>query len=312
MTQSSEYPDLTFVTPRAWGKGRDGRSVQYVVIHYTAGSEGRASAENGAAYDQRRTDGTSTHYFHDQDSTVQCVLTQDRANAALHKGNRLGVQHELCGTAQTRAQWLDAASDGTLWRAARQAARDCRKYGLPVRRLSVAETRAAWYAPAGQRPRGIVGHVDVTYAYPEDGGDHTDPGTDFPWDVLLERVAGYVTHGDNWDGTLTPQGLVTMGRQMLVRFSDAADPAQVWLCDGMLRRAVPAATIPAVGNAQTHQAGLLGELGNGGAVFVSSGDPDVWGRDVATLAGGVGGGVPLTYAETVEAARQGAELAGDS
>ena len=26
----------------------------------------------------------------------------------MHRGNRLGIQHELCGTQQTRAQWLDA------------------------------------------------------------------------------------------------------------------------------------------------------------------------------------------------------------
>lgn len=312
MAQSREYPDLAFVQPRAWGAGRDGRSVQYAVIHYTAGSERATSAEDGAAYDARRTDGTSTHYFHDQNSTVQCVYTQDRANAALHKGNRLGIQHEICGTVQSRDQWLDAASDATLWRAAKQVARDCRRYGLPVRRLSVAETRAAWYAPAGARPKGIVGHIDVTYAYPEDGGDHTDPGPSFPWDVLLERVAGYVAHGDGWTGQLTPEVLETMGNQMLVRFSDAADPAQVWLCDGMLRRRVPAATIPAVGNGQTHAAGYLGELGNGGAVFVSAGDQDIWGIDVASLGGGSGGGVPLTYAETKAACREAVEDSEDS
>ena len=312
MATSPEYPDLAFVQPRAWGSGRDGRSVQYVVIHYTAGSERATSAEDGAAYDARRTDGTSCHYFHDQNSTVQCVLTRDRANSALYRGNRLGIQHELCGTAQTRAQWLDAASDATLWRAARQTARDCRKYGLPVRRLSVAEVRAAWYAPAAARPRGICGHVDVTYAYPEDGGDHTDPGAGFPWDVFLERVAGYVKNGDNWDGSSAGVlgGVGTM--QMLVRFSDAADPQETWLCDGMLRRVVPAATVAAVGNSQTHQTGFLGNLGNGGAVYVSSGDRDVWGRDVATLGGGSGGGVPLTYEQTRDAAREGAELAEDS
>lgn len=230
MAQSTEYPDLAFVRPNAYGVGRDGKSVMYVVVHYTAGSEGLRSAEDGAAYDARRTDGVSTHYFHDQDSTIQCVLTKDRANAALHKGNRLGIQHELCGTVQTRAQWLDAASDGTLWRAAKQIARDCVKYGLPVRRLSVVETRAAWYSwPNG--PRGIVGHVDVTNAYPEDGGTHTDPGTGFPWDVLLARVSHYI---DGGDVTLTPaeyseivQGNLTDNNVLHWRLrgiQDATDP----------------------------------------------------------------------------------------
>jgi len=198
MAQSAEYPDLAMVVPNAYGTGRDGKSVMYAVVHYTAGAERNTSAEDGAAYDARRTDGVSTHYFHDSNSTVQCVYTQNRANAAFHKGNRLGIQHELCGTVQTRAQWLDPASDGTLWRAAKQIARDCVKYGLPVRRLTTSQVRAAWYSwPNG--PKGICGHVDVTNAYPEDGGTHTDPGAEFPWDVLLERVAYYVNGDDEMD-----------------------------------------------------------------------------------------------------------------
>jgi hypothetical protein len=187
MAQSPEYPDLLWVPPRAYGSGRDGKAVRYIVIHYTAGAERNTSAEDGAAYDRRRTDGVSTHYFVDSDSVVQCVLTKNRGNAARHKGNRLGIQYELCGTVQTRAQWLDAASLPTLRNAARQVARDCKKYQIPVRRLSVAETRRAWTDfPDG--PKGIVGHVDCTNAYPEDGGDHTDPGTQFPWDLFLDMV----------------------------------------------------------------------------------------------------------------------------
>lgn len=180
-----EYPDLPFVRPRAWGKGRDGRSVQVIVVHYTAGSERSTSAEDGAAYDTRRTDGTSTHYFVDQNSIVQCVETWNRANAALHNGNRIGIQYELCGTVQTREQWLDPASRATIALAARQIARDCVKYGIPVRKLSAGEVRAG--------VKGICGHVDITYAFPQDRGNHTDPGTAFPWDVLLADVAGFIS-----------------------------------------------------------------------------------------------------------------------
>jgi N-acetyl-anhydromuramyl-L-alanine amidase AmpD len=192
MAKSPEYPDLTWVPPKAFGSGRDGKAVRFIVVHYTAGAERNTSAEDGASYDQRRTDGTSTHYFVDSNSVIQCVRTSDRGNAARAKGNRLGIQYELCGTVQTRAQWLDAASLATLKNAARQIARDCRKHGIPVRRLSTLETRAAWSDfPRG--PKGIVGHVDCTNAFPEDGGDHTDPGPAFPWDVFLPMIQSELT-----------------------------------------------------------------------------------------------------------------------
>lgn len=173
--------------PRSYTAGRI-RPVQYVVVHYTAGSEGPNSAEDGAAYDKKRTDGTSTHVFVDSNSVVREVPDSDRAHACFYHGNNIGLQMEICGTAQTREQWLDKYSLPTLKLAAKQTAEWCREYGIPVRRLSVAETRAAWYAAPGERPKGIVGHVDVTDAYPEDGGDHRDPGESFPWDVFLGLV----------------------------------------------------------------------------------------------------------------------------
>lgn len=175
--------------PRAYTKGRS-RPVQYVVIHSTEGSEGVNSAEAGVAYDKIRTDGTSTHLFVDTDTALMEVRYTDTAHAARAKGNACGIQVELCGRAgQTNAQWHDAASLPMLRLAAREVAAICKEFGLPPRRLSVAEVRAAYYAPAGARPKGICGHIDVTRAYPEDGGSHTDPGTNFPWQEFLAMVS---------------------------------------------------------------------------------------------------------------------------
>lgn len=180
MAQSPEYPDLKWVEPKSWTNANR-TYVQLIVIHTTEGHERATSAEDGAAYDARRTDGTSTHYFHDQDSTVQCVRTNDQAHTARRQGNRRGIQHELCGRAgQSDEQWDDAASNGTLRRAAKQAARDVRKWNIPVRHLTVAQVRD------GQK--GFCGHYDITRAFPEDGGTHTDPGPNFPWTEFLNLV----------------------------------------------------------------------------------------------------------------------------
>jgi len=188
MARSEEYPDLEFVRPRSWTRGRKRGMPRVIVVHYTAGHEGPNAGEAGAAYDARRTDGTSAHYHADSDTCTQCVYTWDEAHTARSHGNDIGIQYELAGTVQTRAQWLDPVSRATIRVAAKQMARDCKKYGIPVRRLSVPELRSAHPDFGNRDIRGFVGHVDCTYAYPEDRGDHMDPGKEFPWDVLFADV----------------------------------------------------------------------------------------------------------------------------
>jgi N-acetyl-anhydromuramyl-L-alanine amidase AmpD len=183
--------------PRSYTPGRT-RQVQYVVIHTTEGGEGPTAAEDGAAYDKRRTDGVSTHLFIDQDSAVQEVPFGDRAHAARFHGNEIGIQVELCGRAgQTWAQWHDAASAAELRIAAVEVAAICRRFDLPARHMSIAEVRAAYYARDGARPKGICAHNDVTGAYPEDGGTHFDPGPNYPWNEFLAMVQAELEGGED-------------------------------------------------------------------------------------------------------------------
>lgn len=170
--------------PRSYTKGRKSGQPTVIFVHTTEGSEGRSSAEDGAAYDQRRTDGTSTNFFVDQDSIVQCVPTTDEAHAARAHGNDVGIQIEVCGRAgQSAAQWSDAASDGAVRNAARVAVAVRRKYGaarFPLVNLTPAQLRAGG--------RGFAEHYDATRAWPEDGGTHTDPGPNFPWSRLFQYI----------------------------------------------------------------------------------------------------------------------------
>lgn len=176
-----EFADLPWRPPAAFTAGRPGGPPRFITIHYTAGHEGYADAENGAAYDMVRADGTSAHFYVDADSTVQCVATWDRSHTALYHGNLWGIHLELCGTAQTREQWLDEVSRGTIRQAAAIAARCMAKYGIPNVRLGPDDVR-------NPNAKGLVGHYDWTVGWPEDGGDHTDPGPAFPWDVLQSDI----------------------------------------------------------------------------------------------------------------------------
>jgi len=181
-------PMLWVGYPKSYTKGRI-RPVRFVTLHYTAGSEGPSSAESGAQYDKVRTDGTScTAFFDSHGPGLQEVPFGDRSHTAFYKGNTIGVHFEICGTRQTRDQWLDPVSLATLQTCAIATRYTCETLGLDWRRrLSVAETRRAW--DVGDIT-GINDHYDCTRAFPEDGGDHTDVGPDFPWDIFMWMVAG--------------------------------------------------------------------------------------------------------------------------
>lgn len=179
MANSPEYPDLPWVPPKSFSSGRAAGQPTVIVMHTTEGSYHGTSAEDGAAYDARRTDGTSTHYFMDSNSTIQCVRTTDRSHTARASGNKIGIHYELCGRAAfTAAQWANAYGNAMLLRAAKQAARDAKKYGIPVVKLTPAQVKA------GQK--GFCGHHDITLAFGE--STHTDPGPNFPWTTFLAMV----------------------------------------------------------------------------------------------------------------------------
>lgn len=189
--------------PKSYTKGRQ-RPIQFVTLHYTAGSEGATSAESGVAYDKVRTDGTSAHYYTDSvGPALQEVPDGDRAHTARKHGNEIGIHIEICGTVQTRAQWLDSTSMATLKTTAYVVAVLLKRHNLAFKRLTTSETRAAYYNPSGSRPTGINDHNACTKAFPEDGGTHTDVGPEFPWDVFMDLVADELNEGEDEDMRLT-------------------------------------------------------------------------------------------------------------
>jgi len=179
----SALPHIAFV-PAAWYRtGRRRERAFWVVLHCTAGAEGKRKAEDCAhmlANIPPRAQGgkpRSAHLVIDTDSCVQCVPFECEAWHCGGHGNRLGEGIELRGSdKQTRAQWLDAQSLPMLAIAAHVVRWRCDELQIPVEFCDAAALRA-------ERP-GVTTHAEVSRAFPQDTS-HYDPGPHFPLQELL-------------------------------------------------------------------------------------------------------------------------------
>lgn len=179
----------TFIAARYFGKGRKGAAVNVVVIHTAETPEGEKTARGVGSWfasEMRGADGKiregSTHYGVDAKEIVGYVRESDMAWGA-NGTNHNGIHIEHAGRAsQTPEQWADAYSESMLRRSAALVADICRRYAIPIKRLSVSEVRAG--------AAGICGHVDVSRAFPAKQGKnpHWDPGPNFPWAHFIELV----------------------------------------------------------------------------------------------------------------------------
>lgn len=189
---AGDWSDVPYIQAASYGGARS--RTPLIVIHAT---DNTASAAGEAKYCSTRTDGTSAHFFVDATSIYQCVPLADVAHGCFFHGNAISVQFELCGLS-------DHLTDAVIRNAARYVRRVCDKYAIPIVKLSPAQVRDAYYSSTP--PKGICGHADVTLAFPEDNGTHTDPGSSFPWSTFLGYVknagGSMATIGD-FDNALT-------------------------------------------------------------------------------------------------------------
>ncbi|WP_327587025.1 N-acetylmuramoyl-L-alanine amidase [Nonomuraea sp. NBC_00507] len=168
---------MRLVQARWFHRGRIS-PIRLIVVHSMEWVERATTAEECARMFATMNRQASAHACVDADSVVRCVRDQDTAWAA-PGGNSDGLQLELAGFArQSRKEWLDAYGNAMLGQAAGVIAGWCRAHKIPVRKLTRAELRAG--------KRGITSHADISAVYRRT--DHTDPGTSFPWDVLLGLV----------------------------------------------------------------------------------------------------------------------------
>lgn len=172
-------PDVSF----NWSKKSDARRgdpVRLAVIHTAEGARTNGSLE---AWFMRDDVQASSHAGGDDDGRLEMV-PYSRAAWTIRRANSISDNLELCGFASwSREEWL--RHDGMLNVAAEWIAERCRARGNPIVKLTPAQVAA------GQS--GACGHVDWTMATRLQGnqdGTHTDPGPNFPWDIVMSRANG--------------------------------------------------------------------------------------------------------------------------
>lgn len=157
---------------------------QLLVVHT---SEGATTFKSLGAFLANPSRKVSYHVgFDDTTSTAigEFVKPPYRSWSA-HQANSYG-EHGCCCTPSgaskgwSRQQWL---SRPRMLEACRQWLREeGARYGIPIIKLNPAQIRA------GQK--GVCGHADCVAAGL--GGTHTDPGPNFPWDVVCKVSPGPV------------------------------------------------------------------------------------------------------------------------
>jgi N-acetyl-anhydromuramyl-L-alanine amidase AmpD len=151
-----------------------------IVIHATHGAEGLTKDTDSALEISKplpKGKERSFHYAVDANSATQSVRDEYTAWHARRHGNSIGIGIELCGMAdQSREQWLDPISLGTLRIAARLCADICARWSIPPTLVDAAGLL--------EGHPGITTHDFVSKAWKE--SDHWDPGPHFP---LAEFIA---------------------------------------------------------------------------------------------------------------------------
>jgi hypothetical protein len=120
-------------------------------------------------------------------------VRRDMKSWAAAAANPYSTQAELCGfAAWDRATWL--AHPVMLANATQWIAEECAAFGIPMVRIDAAEAQGGG--------TGVCGHVDLGV----NGGNHSDPGPNFPWDVVMGGIAPAPTGGGAVEICSTPSG----------------------------------------------------------------------------------------------------------
>lgn len=175
-------PAPKYVGPPAHDSGNGNKPITRIVIHCTAGSDGKG-AMGTANYFKQKSAGGSAHYVIDSDEVLQTAYDSVVCWHAPPNTHSLGVEMCCSLADKGKGHWERADHVSMMRLTATLTAELCLAYNIPAMRLSVADVKAG--------KKGICGHVDVSNAFKQ--SSHWDPGPYFPWAKFMAMVLGEIT-----------------------------------------------------------------------------------------------------------------------
>lgn len=174
-------PVYPYCGPVAHDSGTGNLPIRRIVIHCTAGSDGKGSTGT-CAYFRQEEAGGSAHYITDANLTIQPARLNVVCWHAPPNSHSVGI--EMCCSLSNlgKGHWTLDSHVKMMERTAKLTAELCLYLDIPVVRLTVAQVKAG--------NMGICGHVDVSKAFGQ--SSHWDPGPYFPWDTFMAMVRAWV------------------------------------------------------------------------------------------------------------------------
>lgn len=167
-------PDVTEFGYPQGTHGRNGKNIDYLIIHVTEGTDSAAWLRDG--------NGSSTHYLTNRDATPREQHVAE-ADAAWTPGNGDYAQRSI--NIEFERFSADDWTDAELANAVATCAPIIARHNIPI----------AYLGRENASQRGIIGHQDVPDGAGGWGGTshHSDPGPKFPW---AKFIAGLKAGGN--------------------------------------------------------------------------------------------------------------------
>jgi hypothetical protein len=153
---------------------RGGASVRLIVVHT---AEGARTIESLGSFFQGNVSASSQVGADDKQNTLGEYVKRSNKAWTQAEFNPVAVSIELCAfSAWSSADW--DSHPNMLANCAAWIAEEAAQFGIPITKLSPSEAQGSG--------RGVCGHKDLGTR----GGNHGDPGSNFPWDRVLDMARG--------------------------------------------------------------------------------------------------------------------------